>query len=459
MRILHYSLGLPPYRSGGLTKYSCDLMEVQVKQGEDVFLLFPGVIKIIGKNSNIKFYKNYRGIQVYELINPLPIPLLNGISNPAEFCKSIDRKVFKQFLEKNKIDVVHIHTFMGLYKEFFDACKELNIKTVYTTHDYFGICTRVNFIDNHGNLCNERDIEKCIRCNSYGYSLRYIKILQSSSYRYIKNKGIIPIIKKILVNIKKNNINNKKIVLKDKDSKEIIVDKNEYEQLITYYLGMYKNIDKFIFNSTLSKEIYSRYFNTNGNVLSITHSDIKDNRVKKSYDGEVLRLTYLGPFKEYKGFNLLMDVMRELNKEDEINIKLTTYGDTVKLEENISNVNIKGKYTYEDLKGIFEKTDLLIVPSIWNETFGFIVLEGLSHGVPVMVTDKVGSKDLLINEADKKFGIITSVCKEEIIEHIKQIKSNKDILVQLNENILDDPFEYDLVSHYISVKNLYNDIS
>ena len=26
MRVLHYTLGFPPYRSGGLTKYALDLM-------------------------------------------------------------------------------------------------------------------------------------------------------------------------------------------------------------------------------------------------------------------------------------------------------------------------------------------------------------------------------------------------------------------------------------------------
>lgn len=31
MKILHYNLGLPPYRSGGLTKYSTDLMIEQSK--------------------------------------------------------------------------------------------------------------------------------------------------------------------------------------------------------------------------------------------------------------------------------------------------------------------------------------------------------------------------------------------------------------------------------------------
>ena len=41
MNILHYTLGLPPYRSGGLTKYSLDLMLEQISEGHTLSLLYP----------------------------------------------------------------------------------------------------------------------------------------------------------------------------------------------------------------------------------------------------------------------------------------------------------------------------------------------------------------------------------------------------------------------------------
>ena len=38
MRILHLSLGLPPFRTGGLNRYCADLMQQQVEDGQDVLL-------------------------------------------------------------------------------------------------------------------------------------------------------------------------------------------------------------------------------------------------------------------------------------------------------------------------------------------------------------------------------------------------------------------------------------
>ena len=42
MDILHYSLGLPPFRRGGMTQYCLDLIAGQVKEGHNVTLLWPG---------------------------------------------------------------------------------------------------------------------------------------------------------------------------------------------------------------------------------------------------------------------------------------------------------------------------------------------------------------------------------------------------------------------------------
>ncbi len=39
MKILHYALGFPPYRSGGLTKYCIDLLLAQKEAGHDVAMI------------------------------------------------------------------------------------------------------------------------------------------------------------------------------------------------------------------------------------------------------------------------------------------------------------------------------------------------------------------------------------------------------------------------------------
>lgn len=451
MNILHYSLGLPPYRTGGLTKYSFDLMKEQVKNGERVYLLFPGKMSFVNNKTKIRYYKNESGIITYEIVNPLPVPLLSGTFEPQKFMKTCDKEIFKSFLIHNNIQIVHIHTFMGLYKEFLEACNDLSIKKVYTTHDYFGICTKVNFIDYKGELCNERDLNKCVICNCNGYSMKTIKILQCSIYRFLKNQGIISKVKKVLCKVKSKKDTN---VLYDevKASKNCINIK-QYKKLIDYYKSMYLYIDKFLFNSTVAKSIYQKYLNIDGCIVPITHSEIKDNRIKRYYTSKKLKLTYLGPNKKYKGFYLLTDIMKSLKETGYKDIILNAYGDNNVPISLPSNMKINGSYSYDELSSIFDCTDLLIVPSICNETFGFITLEALSYGVPVLLTDKVGSKDLVNNGIDK--GMITSAIKNELSNEIIKIFNNRDILKTLNINILNDKFYGSIINHYYSINSTY----
>lgn len=450
MKILHYTLGLPPYRTGGLTKYTYDLMEEQIRHNEGVYLLFPGQIKLKNKKISIKKYGKKDGLNIYEIINPLPVPLMNGISLVKEFIKKVDYLVYKEFLKCINVDVINVHTLMGLHKEFFIAAKELNIPIVYTTHDYFGLCPKVNFLDNNNNICINRSPYKCAKCNKSGDSLGKIYLLQSREYRLIKNIGLIEKVKKIKTILENSNILKKKCVNTKLDIDQY--DINDYSKLLVYYEEIFNMVDKFIFNSTVARDIYSKYIDIKGDIISITHKDIKDNRKIKNYSNKGLRLTYLGPNKEYKGFNLLLNVMNKLDKSGYKDIKLNIYGDTGWNKNSFKNVALNGKYSYEELGKIFDSTDLLVVPSIWHETFGFITLEALSYGVPVLLTDKVGSKDLI----KKDIGLIVSDDENEIYDAILNIYNDKTILNEFNNNIVNGEFLLSLSNHYEDIKKFYD---
>lgn len=455
MNILHYSLGLPPYRTGGLTKYSIDLMKEQAENGDKVYLLFPGKFNLINRTSSIGYYKKYLDIDVYEIINPLPVPLLNGISHPKEFMRECDKSIFQKFLKKNSIEIVHIHTLMGLYKEFLEACNELNIKVFYTSHDYFGLCTKVNFIDNYGQLCEKRNISKCVKCNMSANSIKKIKVLQSPLYRFFKNIGGVEKLKKL-----QNKVNyNKARSDEDLRQYEKVSDNQikELQELYDYYESMFRKIDLFLFNSSVAKSVYEKYIDCEGEVVPITHSDIKDKRKTKNFDNHKLKLTYLGPEKKYKGFDMLMDTMKAINNEYKDMFELNMYGD-IKNNNFDTNIKAHGRYSYDDLEIIFDNTDLLIVPSIWYETFGFIVLEAFSYGVPVLVTDRVGSKDI-IQDVNLKKGLILNINKSILRNSINEIIGNRKILEEINNNILKSEFPYSIDEHARIINEKYRKLT
>ena len=67
--------------------------------------------------------------------------------------------------------------------------------------------------------------------------------------------------------------------------------------------------------------------------------------------------------------------------------------------------------------------DMLIVPSLCYETFGLVVLEALSFGVPVMVSATVGAKDI-VKTYDERFIFHTP---DELNSKLKWILSDESI--------------------------------
>lgn len=188
MRILHYTLGLAPQRSGGLTLYSTDLMREQSKQ-HNVMLLYPSQYR--WWSSQIKWKQ--KSDSVVALINALPVPLLYGVSNPKDFIASsvMDIKQMESLYDATKPDVFHVHTLMGLPKELLVYFKEKGVKLVFTTHDYFGICPRVNMIDLCGEVCTSPSAAKCMAGNIESKSTLFLRFRNSRFVLTLKNLTFI----------------------------------------------------------------------------------------------------------------------------------------------------------------------------------------------------------------------------------------------------------------------------
>ncbi len=394
MRILHYFLGFPPYRTGGLTKYALDLMQGQAEQGNHVMALWPGKMRLRGGEPS--FGKPNRrivgagAIESYELINPLPVPLDEGIRAFSVYTKPCDRKRYEAFLAEVKPDIIHIHTLMGLHREIVQAAQHLQIKTIFTTHDYFGICPRATLYKNGAACLDDHGCRDCLQCNRNALSYRKIQLLQSGLYRNWKDTPLVRAMRK-----KHRNTFFAEAGAPVAPEKNIQCEKEAYRKLRAYYTEMLEQMDFIHFNSSLTEEIYRKYLTPKaGRVLSITHRNITDNRGSSGWKpSKRLRITLLSPARAYKGFYVLWQALAQLWEHKQLDFELKVFGPVgekapyMKVEE--------AGYAYGDLQKILADTDLVVAPSVCYETFGFTVLEALSFGVPVIVSNHVGAKDII----------------------------------------------------------------
>lgn len=179
MKILHYTLGLFPKRAGGLNRYATDLMKEE-SIDNDVFLLVPGRWRPFCKKCRVSKGKRIEGLTCFYLINALPQPILYGIKTPRDFMSlSISVNSFELFYEQVKPDVFHIHTFMGLPESVLRFFKDKGVKIVYTSHDYYGICPKVNLINQDGVICDGPSPSKCIACNEHSKGTIFLRLRSS----------------------------------------------------------------------------------------------------------------------------------------------------------------------------------------------------------------------------------------------------------------------------------------
>ncbi|VKF91854.1 Glycosyl transferases group 1 [Streptococcus pneumoniae] len=422
MKILHYTLGFQPQRTGGLVKYAEDLMIEQIAQGYQVAALCPGRIKFFSKKIEI-IKATSRQFECYELLNSLPIALFGGISDPTAFMTPCDKNVYRTFLEKVQPDIIHIHSFMGLHKEFLEIAKNLNIRVVFTSHDYYGLAPVPHFYFNGVDYSDKNTNLTWNIMSSNALSVKKLRLFQVSFY---------PTIRKLLKLLGKNPKSKKNLVIRD------VIEEQDYSELRYYYNEMFHLIDGYLFNSRLAKKVYeiNEIQPVNSVVLSITSSSIKHHQRLTTTNNKI-RVSYIGSDEEYKGYFDFIDFAGTLEQES---YEVVTYGHLPN-EECPSFIEQKGYFTKETIDSVYENIDILIIASKCKETFGLITVEALSYGVNVFVSENVGSKDLLpethvfkdkedllakiINNQLEKVPLKTMEKHvEEVISYYKQVRSN-----------------------------------
>lgn len=228
-----------------------------------------------------------------------------------------------------------------------------------------------------------------------------------------------------------------------------------YETLLKKYRRMFSMVDIFHFNSQNTADVYMQYIDVpqSSRVISITHSSIGDYRKKRTYNNSILRLGFIGSEAPYKGLPMLKSVIGRLNKAGYFNrLHLDVYGGRTGIDKELNNIEYKGRFATAQMASIYDSMDLLIVPSIWCETFGFTTIEALQFGVPALVSSKVGAKDIVKCYSPK----FVFENENELYDILHRLIENRTELVEYNKIIVSTPWICSMENHAAEiVKELY----
>lgn len=110
--------------------------------------------------------------------------------------------------------------------------------------------------------------------------------------------------------------------------------------------------------------------------------------------GTLIRFVFVGNAGRPKGLDILLDAASRLSREG-ARFELVVIGD---VEGDAPGVAFRGKLSQPAIAAEFGRADCLVLPSRCD-AFGLVVAEALGAGLPAIVSDHVGAKDL-VTQAD-----------------------------------------------------------
>jgi glycosyltransferase involved in cell wall biosynthesis len=286
-------------------------------------------------------------------------------------------EAFQRELDEFRPDLVHIHHLTGLSTTIVEEIKARKLPLVMSLHDFWTVCPRGQRMTKDLSLCEVLDRNRCWTCLG----------------------GMWP------------------HIFGRRDSERTIVDRlgrlspaalAEWDRHMAYVLDL---CDLLVTPSEFHRERMLEGGLDPSRVVALPHGLPDPPPIQRApARGEVRRIVYLGAVIPTKGAHVLVRAFKALGRADiELHIHGeitphhddTDYGERLRsLAGDAPNIVLHGAYEPEDVHGILARADLLVVPSLWWETYCLTIREGLQAGVPVIASDLGAMREALDGERD-----------------------------------------------------------
>lgn len=223
-----------------------------------------------------------------------------------------------------------------------------------------------------------------------------------------------------------------------------------YKKVVSQKVTAVVGISNFILKHHLNYGYFRKSTFRRVIANSIDRLDIEPDKEKK------FKIGYIGRLSPEKGIELLIESFNNSNHEGYELILAgngnASYENQLRSKYESASVHFIGKTKQANL---FNQIDLLVVPSLWNEPFGRVVIEAFSYHKPVLLAANGGLAELVHDGLSKSFSTdnpkeLTAllneyfsgklVFKEGTFDDVLNLYSEKTIIssyLDLFENILD----------------------
>jgi len=119
-----------------------------------------------------------------------------------------------------------------------------------------------------------------------------------------------------------------------------------------------------------------------------------------------LRIAFIGTLAPHKGPHLLVDALAQL---PDVSLRLDLHGDVTDTDycrrlpaatRADERVHLCGRFALTDIGRVLCNTDVLVIPSLWDENAPLVLLQAIAHRCPVLVSRVPGLLEPMRQEFD-----------------------------------------------------------
>ncbi|MCP4422512.1 MAG: glycosyltransferase family 4 protein [Chloroflexi bacterium] len=339
MRILHLVHQYPPDHVGGTELYTDWLTRALQQKGHEVAIFHRRSADGTGLD-----HRKEDGRRIWSAWNGRFQPTNRFLST---FQNRPLQTVFEQVLAEFQPDIVHVQHLMGLPTQLLTSLRRKQIPYIVTLWDFWWVCANAQLLTNYSEeICDgPKAYLNCAKC-------------ALARARQPLSQPLLPLLALPLA-------------LRNGRLRNVLLQAN---QLIAP--------DKFV------KQWYIDHGLPASQVeVALPGLDYPEKPSVPPHD--TFRVGYVGGISLQKGVHVLLEAFARLPQTAELWIAgdLEFDSDYVKRLKKVGRAKFLGKLDRQAVWEMLAQLDLVVVPSIWYETFCFVISEAFAMGVPVIASD------------------------------------------------------------------------
>lgn len=296
---------------------------------------------------------------------------------------------FSSLLGRVKPDVVHFQHLTCLSTSLIHVCREKHIPTVFTLHDYWMLCPRGQLLKPDLSLCPGPDDHECADCLSVQINPLLGSLSKNRFLRATIEKQSSPF-GKIMVSMGRLYAK-LDVKLHQRRAVQLITDRSRHVR------QMLQEVDLLIAPSRFHREQCIKFGVPADKIVFSA-----DGLNTRLFDGfqrtksDKLHFGFIGTIIPSKGLHVLIEAFNMVESDK---ATLSIYGGALpydgyedyprELRDMAVNPHIKfmGGYDNTQIAAILSGIDVVVVPSIWYESFSLTVHEAFAAKIPVIASN------------------------------------------------------------------------